>query len=201
MAKWWTGREWKVDLIRCASLKRSLSWRFHYRTLLLIHIHKHSINSLTSCYSNEALDAPPPSPHSTHVNQNSRKMELMVCVVLLVFPTAASEILHAHSMFPRFYCLSWFVFSPKTMSGLTPPPSLPPTFFFSFFSSFLVKRVWTHQILVNMLPYARLKPRPRSQRRNCRKGEQWSEKSKTRGCLWERVRALVLELFVSMSFY
>lgn len=26
------------------------------------------------------------------------------------------------------------------------------TFFFSFFSSFFVKRVWTHQILVNMLP-------------------------------------------------
>lgn len=45
------------------------------------------------------------------------------------------------------------------------------TFFFSFFSSFLVKRVWTHQILVNMLPYARLKPRPRSHRRNCRRTE------------------------------
>lgn len=81
-----------------------------------------------------------PHPHSTHVNQNSRKVELMVCLVLLVFPTAASEILHALSKFPRFYCLSWFVFPPKTMSLLT-PPSLPPTFFFSFFSSFFVKRV------------------------------------------------------------
>lgn len=28
----------------------------------------------------------------------------------------------------------------------------PLTFRFSFFSSFLVKTVWTHQILVNMLP-------------------------------------------------
>lgn len=45
-------------------------------------------------------------PHSTHVNQNSRKVEQMVCLVLLVFPAAASEILHALSMFPRFYCLS-----------------------------------------------------------------------------------------------
>lgn len=46
----------------------------------------------------------------------------MVCLVMLMFLTAASEILHAHSMFPRFYCLSWFVFPHKTMSGLTPPP-------------------------------------------------------------------------------
>lgn len=45
-------------------------------------------------------------PHSTHVNQNSRKVEQMVCLVLLVFPAAASEILHALSMFPRFYCLN-----------------------------------------------------------------------------------------------
>lgn len=59
------------------------------------------------------------------------------------------------------------------------PPSLysfHPTFFFSFFSSFFVKRVWTHQIFVNMLPYARLKPRPRSHRRNWRGGKEKKRK-------------------------
>lgn len=57
--------------------------------------------------------------------------------------------------------------------------SLLPTFFFSFFSSFFVKRVWTHQILVNMLPYARLKPRPRSHRRNWRGGEGGDKRKKS----------------------
>lgn len=83
-----------------------------------------------------------------------------------------------------------FLYSPETAERLI-PPTLPlslPTFFFSFFSSFFVKRVCTHQILVNMLPYARLKPRPRSHRRNWRTGE---EEGKERGeekgeMMWER---------------
>lgn len=65
---------------------------------------------------------------------------------------------------------------PSRVALLLSPAARPPsplTFFFSFFSSFLVKRVWTHQILVNMLPYARLKPRPSSHKRN------WQDREKT----------------------